>query len=261
MISLIDADSIIWIVGYNNRDHTDIQIAEAAADDFVRTILLMTHADKYLGTFSSEQNFRHRTYRYAKYKGERPERPEWFKFWEKPIKDYLIREWNFIVPEDLEADDIMAAIAELCDECIICSPDKDMRQIPGYHYDYKKTEMVPVRIEDEEAKYNLWLQILTGDGTDNIAGLPGIGPVKAEKILKGIDNVFLYSTTVVNEYIKYFGAYYGPIIAAETRLAIQLMCKKHPLYPQYKDQIEHTRKCVYTIPARKEKSGFASIQE
>jgi len=262
MVSLIDADSIVHILAYNHRDHTDVQVVEAAADDFVRTILTMTHADTYLGTFSSDKNFRHREYKYAKYKGERPERPDWFKFWEQPIKQYLEREWKFITPRDLEADDIMGAMAEVFPDCTICSPDKDMKQIPGVHYDYKKTEMVPELISEETAKYNFWLQILTGDGTDNIKGVPGLGPKKAEKVLTELDNALLYGTAVMNEFIKYFGAYYGPIIFKETKLAVQLMCNKHVFFDIYKNDLEYiANNCIHTIPARKEKSGFASIQE
>jgi 5'-3' exonuclease len=39
-------------------------------------------------------------------------------------------------------------------------------------------------VTEEEGLRNLFTQVLTGDRTDNIIGLKGIGPVKAEKLLK-----------------------------------------------------------------------------
>jgi 5'-3' exonuclease len=41
------------------------------------------------------------------------------------------------------------------------------------------------------------MQILTGDSADNIIGLKGIGPVKAEKILEGaVDECEMYQRCV-----------------------------------------------------------------
>ena len=57
-------------------------------------------------------------------------------------------------------------------------------QIPGDHYNFvKKTHQF---IDDDEAHLKLMLQCLTGDGTDNIPGIKGVGAKTAEKILKGI---------------------------------------------------------------------------
>ena len=41
-------------------------------------------------------------------------------------------------------------------------------------------------IEEQEAIKHFYKQLLTGDRTDNIRGLEGIGNKKAEKILKGL---------------------------------------------------------------------------
>ena len=58
---------------------------------------------------------------------------------------------------------------------IICSPDKDMRQIPGKLFDMKElTTIDPI----EGAKWHL-IQTLAGDQTDGYAGVPGIGIKRA----------------------------------------------------------------------------------
>ncbi|MCW8983153.1 MAG: hypothetical protein OQK13_03830, partial [Gammaproteobacteria bacterium] len=67
---------------------------------------------------------------------------------------------------------------------ILCSPDKDLDQVPCMHYDPNKGEVYV--IDEEIADACLYVQILTGDSTDSIPGVKGIGPKKAEKLLRGI---------------------------------------------------------------------------
>lgn len=59
--------------------------------------------------------------------------------------------------------------------------DKDMDQIPGLHYHWVKDEEY-VMTPPEAAKC-LARQCITGDMTDNIRGIQGIGPQKAEDYL------------------------------------------------------------------------------
>jgi 5'-3' exonuclease len=54
--------------------------------------------------------------------------------------------------------------------------------IRGWHYNFVKKEKYFVKEEDTMRTF--YKQVLTGDRTDNIEGLKGIGPVKAERILK-----------------------------------------------------------------------------
>ena len=55
--------------------------------------------------------------------------------------------------------------------------------------------------------YNFWYQMLVGDTVDNIKGCPGIGPVKAKKVLEpGMSEGRLYES-VLSEYIHTFNDY------------------------------------------------------
>lgn len=47
---------------------------------------------------------------------------------------------------------------------------------------------------EEEAHRFFCLQLLTGDSTDHIMGLKGIGPKKAEKLLEGVPHEQLLDT-------------------------------------------------------------------
>jgi DNA polymerase-1 len=80
----------------------------------------------------------------------------------------------------LEADDILGILATRdVGKHVIWSIDKDLMQIPGTHLVDGK------EVEQDEYDADLWFykQVLTGDAVDNYPGCPGIGPVKADKIL------------------------------------------------------------------------------
>jgi 5'-3' exonuclease len=67
---------------------------------------------------------------------------------------------------------------------VICSIDKDLKQVPGRHYNFVKKEASVVT--EEEGKKFLYLQSLIGDRSDNIVGVAGLGPVKAARALEGL---------------------------------------------------------------------------
>jgi 5'-3' exonuclease len=66
-------------------------------------------------------------------------------------------------------------------DSIICTIDKDLDQIPGQHYNFVRKEKYNVS-EDEGNRF-FFYQLLVGDPTDGIKGVPGIGPKKATRLL------------------------------------------------------------------------------
>lgn len=84
-----------------------------------------------------------------------------------------------IMPE-LEADDALGIYATKHPGNILCSPDKDMRQIPGQLYDL--TNGVVEITKEEGDRWHL-IQTMAGDQTDGYSGVPGIGVKKAEALL------------------------------------------------------------------------------
>lgn len=105
-----------------------------------------------------------------------------------------------------EADDYIRMWAEESRaagiDFVICSNDKDLLCIPGKHFNLK-TKIFS--IVDKAAALRLYYeQLLQGDATDNIPGIPGIGPKKAAKILAHCTTVGEFQKTVVNTYIASF---------------------------------------------------------
>lgn len=84
----------------------------------------------------------------------------------------------------LEADDVMGIIATKPDmkgSTIIVSDDKDMRTISGKLYRPMSEEQLD--ISDADADRFFLTQVLTGDPIDGYAGIKGVGPKTAERIL------------------------------------------------------------------------------
>jgi 5'-3' exonuclease len=105
----------------------------------------------------------------------------------KPLCFYDVRtrmqdEYNVVTLPGIEADDIMGILATKpnnFDKIIVCR-DKDLKQIPGKLWDGKKFKV----ITEQEADYWHLYQTLVGDSSDGYKGCPGVGPKKAEAILK-----------------------------------------------------------------------------
>ena len=125
--------------------------------------------------FSDSENFRKKIY--PEYKGHRNrKKPCGYR---KVISE-LSNRYEVIRLPELEADDSMGIYATANPGNIICSPDKDMKQIPGRLFDMKELTMIdPV----EGARWHL-IQTLAGDQTDGYSGVPGIGIKRAVSLFE-----------------------------------------------------------------------------
>jgi hypothetical protein len=105
----------------------------------------------------------------------------------KPVHYWVVEEAAekmSLVKKGLEADDCVIMEAFGCEEpWVIAGVDKDLRQIPGTFWDPVKK--IKAEVSREDATRNFWTQVLTGDRSDNIPGLVGVGPKTAESILEG----------------------------------------------------------------------------
>ena len=115
------------------------------------------------------------------YKGQRDKssRP----IHEQEIREYLLSAWDAVESHGCEVDDIVSY------EClanpltnVIVSIDKDLDNTAGWHYNYDAAKAYYVTTE--EADLNFYRQLLSGDPTDNIKGVKGIGAIKAKDILQ-----------------------------------------------------------------------------
>lgn len=73
------------------------------------------------------------------------------------------------------------------------------------HYNYGKAEFTHTS-PDEALKF-LWVQVLMGDSTDNIVGIPGVGIKTAENWLK--DRTKDFESFAIRKYVEKFGMVEG----------------------------------------------------
>ena len=99
----------------------------------------------------------------------------------KRVINALKADYPVVIMRTLEADDAMGIYATKEQGHIICSPDKDMRQIPGQLYDL--TQGV-VEITPEMGDRWHLIQTMAGDQTDGYSGVPGIGIKRADALLE-----------------------------------------------------------------------------
>ena len=103
----------------------------------------------------------------------------------------LKEEYSVVVMPQLEADDAIGIYATKEQGHIICSPDKDMRQIPGDLYDLSTGVVTITKKEGERWHY---IQTLAGDQTDGYSGVPGFGIKRAVTFFE--ENGYSWSSVV-----------------------------------------------------------------
>ena len=180
MRALIDGDIVVYRAAAS-ADEEETWIALSRADKIVQDILEDVGADSYQVFLTGSGNFRRELT--PTYKANRPDyRP---KHWQA-VREFLVTQHKAIVCNGYEADDEMGIQQDKVGlSTVICSIDKDLKQIPGRHYNFVKKESSEVS-PDEGLKF-LYLQSLIGDTSDNIIGVAGIGPVKAKRALEDLE--------------------------------------------------------------------------
>lgn len=178
---LIDGDMMVYRVGFACDDEP-ARVATETLDNYLSQIVLdlSDHYASSIVYLTGKGNFRDEVAVTQPYKAGRSEKRK--PVHKKLLRDFMVSEWNAEVVNGMEADDAIAIKAtELDHKAIICSLDKDFRQVPCPMYDYTKKVLTAVKKDD--AMRWLYKQALMGDRVDNIPGIYGVGPKKADKII------------------------------------------------------------------------------
>ena len=194
-IAVIDGDSICFLCSKDTLEESKANVDSILADIFEETG--STH---YFLFLSSGPYFRHQVN--PEYKANRP--PTTLLFI-KELRKHLKDVYNALIYEQVEADDMVAYVMGNFDDLgdkICCGNDKDVTyQVPGNHLNYRTFDQQTTTVVD--AIRFLYTQVLTGDSSDNIKGIPGIGPKKAEKIL-GKDDWHNLHTATLSAYYEHY---------------------------------------------------------
>jgi 5'-3' exonuclease len=185
MLALVDADTPCVSAALSAKD-SPLWVATSRLDKTIDNILEGSGCSSYKLFVSGGHNFRYDID--PLYKANRPK--EAIK-WREECKQHLITQWGAIETDGYEADDAVGCEQKYDGSTIICGIDKDLLMIAGKHYQWpiiRGGEIVREAlfhdITHEQGMRTFFEQVLTGDNTDNIIGLKGVGPVKAGKILE-----------------------------------------------------------------------------
>jgi 5'-3' exonuclease len=190
--ALIDGDIFIYQAASANEYeaqwspwlwslHADLDAAIRQFDDTISGVRDAVEADALVIALTDTTNWRKSvmpTYKHHRVKTRKP-------VIYQAMREYAQEKYRTFMRPTLEGDDVLGILAThdhiIKGEKIVCSIDKDMKTIPGLHYNTntQKTSLVSV----QDADYHHMLQTLTGDTTDGYPGAPGFGPVKAKKLL------------------------------------------------------------------------------
>ena len=197
---LIDADLIVmrfacrhetkWDFPENEHSTPDdpdfitqeVEEAESGARMFIRALQTRTQAEEVLLCFTGKENWRKQVFQ--TYKHNRAGR--WVPALREHLTSFLMSEFPSLRVAQLEADDLLGILQTEKNAqdtaTIIASIDKDLMQIPGWHYNWNQDDK-PVFVDELGGAYLHMFQTLIGDATDGYPGCPKIGPKKAAEIL------------------------------------------------------------------------------
>jgi len=217
LLPLVDGDILRYEIGYASETgwRAKTQRQESPPFSYVESVLQQRLADicSALNTnqtpkiyFTEGRTFRYDIAKKKPYKGSRVEKkPDHFDNLTCYMRDILGAE----VVTGIEADDRLAIDHySSAGTTVLCSRDKDLRQVPGWFYSWeldRQPSFGPTKITKEgtlaltPAKPELkkpaklmgtglswfYAQVLMGDPVDNIPGLPQCGPVAAFELLQG----------------------------------------------------------------------------
>ena len=187
LIALIDADTPAIAAAIASETASESWVATSRLDRTIENILLSVGVTEYKLFVSGKDNFR--KILDSEYKANRTA-PD--PKWREVCKQHLITKWGATEAHGCEADDY-CGIYQTSDT-VICGIDKDLLQIPGMHWSWDIVRGGKIirpatytTITPLQGLRNFYKQMLTGDTSDNIKGIDGIGPVKAGKLIDHLE--------------------------------------------------------------------------
>lgn len=204
MILLLDADIPVYAYASSNQQTfvwdeettsvtTDLPKAKDDIDSFIERTMRTTRCKEVLCALSSvEKNFRFGvlpTYKHNRKGTARPVLRE-------ALNDYILATYPTKRKPTIEGDDVLGILATAYPgKYLIATIDKDLRQIPGSHYNwFGAGKFFTVTKAEGDAWF--YAQCLQGDMTDGYSGCPGFGKVAAQDF---IDSPFYWESSVTKK--------------------------------------------------------------
>jgi len=159
---------------------------------------------------SGPDNFRYEHATLRPYKGGRD--PDHKPVHGPAILDYLDRKHDTMYSVNEEADDMMGYLQVNAlhrgEMSCIATIDKDLDMIPGPHFNFNTNRFYYVEPDDGDRFF--YYQLITGDSTDNIGGVPRMGPKKAEEFRQKWQKEDASVRRMYEDVLELYVQHYGP---------------------------------------------------
>lgn len=218
-IYVIDASGYLYSCYFAIRNMTNSKGESTnALYGFIRSILKLIkdfQPEHIVSVFDGPRNGAKRKAIFPEYKAHRSEAPQDLYYQIKWAEEFC----HFMgipvlnIPE-VEADDTMGSLSRWAEaqnaEAYLCTSDKDMCQLVNAHIhllNTRKDNLIigPAQVEEIHGvppEQMIDLLAMTGDASDNIPGLPGVGPKTAVALLKqfgSLDNLLAHPEQITSE--------------------------------------------------------------
>lgn len=179
MKALVDADTLCYAAAAMAEGLGE-GIARYNVDQMYDKLIRDLDCSDHTFYITGDKNFRSAIYPEYKANRLKSARPEHLA----AAKDHLRLKYGAVCADGCEADDLLG-VAQTAAEpgtTMISTIDKDLDMIAGWHYSPEiKRKGVIVRpwkrywVDPIDADRFFFRQLITGDPTDNIKGIPGVG--------------------------------------------------------------------------------------
>lgn len=218
-IYVIDASGYLYSCYFAIRNMTNSKGESTnSLYGFIRSILKLMKdfkPDYMVSVFDGPRNGIKRKALYPEYKAHRSEMPPDLRYQIKWAEEFchLIGIPVLNIPE-VEADDTMGSLSKWAEsqhaETFLCTSDKDMCQLVSQNIHILNTRKDNLIIGPEQVEEihgvppekMIDLLAMIGDASDNVPGLPGIGPKTAIALLKqfgSLDNLLSHPEDISSE--------------------------------------------------------------
>jgi len=198
-VILIDSDSLLY------KNIEDYDAYTDRIDEILSEAISKSNADFYKVFIEHPNNTTFRKIINKTYKSNRKGKPLPFNYNE--IKQYIIETYNPYVAVGAESDDYIVSTLNYINKeypltnVIVCANDKDYLTYPLDYMDlYYGRYLETKSVNNKEAKFNFYLQMLMGDGADGVKCLSGVGIKTASNMIRKCKTDLDYMKVIWAEY-------------------------------------------------------------
>lgn len=207
MVILVDADSLI----YSACCGVDDEINEAIGKFDQVYMSIITHleeffeVEKVIGFANAKGNYRKIINKTYKANRTQPKPKLWAE-----LKEIIVDQYSMKEAYAMETDDLVAIYWKRLskklgrENVMIVSLDKDYKQLPALIYNYHYKHQCVYDISPQNALFNFYASMITGDNADNVNYCKGYGIKYAQKLLKDCKTKYQYTKKVFTLFKKIY---------------------------------------------------------